>query len=85
MEGVIVNFRGSRRTKHNTQMIISVESVKTREAALKLEGKQAVWLSPAGKEIKGKITKAHGNSGAFRVKFEKGMPGQSISTKVRIS
>ena len=28
--------------------------------------------------------KEHGNKGAVRVKFEKGLPGQAISTKVKI-
>ena len=38
----------------------------------------------AGKEIKGKITKEHGSNGCVRVLFERGMPGQSIGTKLDI-
>jgi len=49
-----------------------------------LVGKEVVWKSPKGKEIKGKVTKDHGNSGALKVLFETGMPGQSLSTKVEI-
>ena len=32
----------------------------------------------------GQITAAHGNSGALRVRFDSGMPGQSIGTKVAV-
>jgi large subunit ribosomal protein L35Ae len=43
-----------------------------------------VWVSPAKKELKGEIKGAHGNNGAVRVKWERGMPGQSIGTKVEV-
>jgi hypothetical protein len=35
--------------------------------------------SPAGKEIRGKISDAHGNKGLVRAIFEKGLPGQAIN------
>lgn len=84
MEGTIANFRGGRHTKHNSQMIVVVKGVDKKDKASDLIGKTAVWTSPAKKEIKGKITAAHGNSGAVRVKFETGMPGQAIGQKIRI-
>ncbi|MEK6953238.1 MAG: 50S ribosomal protein L35ae [Nanoarchaeota archaeon] len=84
MEGVIVNFRGGKHTKYDNHMIIQIESVKDRENAKKLVGKTVVWKSPAGKEIKGKVSNMHGNSGCIRAIFEKGMPGQAISQKVMV-
>lgn len=84
MEGIIVNFRRGRTTQKTNHMIINVNSVDSKEKAAKLVGKIAVWKSPAGKEIKGKVASAHGNKGAVRVIFEKGMPGQSIGQKVMI-
>ena len=83
MEGTIVNFRGSHKTKSDNHMIIFVNSINTKEKAQKLIGSEVSWKSPAGKEIKGKVANAHGNSGAVRIIFEKGMPGQSIGTKVK--
>ena len=65
-------------------MIVYLKDSDSRETASALVGKSVVWKSPAGKEINGKIASAHGNKGAIRVIFEKGMPGQSISTKVEI-
>ncbi|MBI2499370.1 50S ribosomal protein L35ae [Candidatus Woesearchaeota archaeon] len=84
MEGVIVNFRGGKHTKYDNHMIIQISSVKDRENAKKLVGKTVVWKSPAGKEIKGKVSNMHGNSGCIRAIFEKGMPGQAISQKVMV-
>ena len=84
MEGVIVNFRGSRRVKSTNQMIVEVSSIDDKEKASKLVGKKVTWKTSAGKELKGKIASAHGNSGALRVIFETGMPGQSIGKKVAI-
>ncbi len=65
-------------------MIINANGVDNRDKAAKLVGKAVVWKSPAGKEIKGSVRSAHGNKGALRVLFEKGMPGQSLMSKVKI-
>ena len=84
MEGIIVNFRGSRRVKKGNHMIVEVNGVDDKEKASKLVGKKVVWKSPAGKQISGKIASAHGNSGALRVIFETGMPGQSVGSEVKL-
>jgi len=65
-------------------MIICIDGINNREKASKLIDKEVVWKSPAGKELKGKVASAHGNKGAIRVIFERGMPGQSLGTKVEI-
>lgn len=84
MEGTIVNYRLSRHRQTTNHMVIEIESIDTRAKAEPLVGKEVIWKSPKGKEIKGKISSAHGNKGAIRVIFEKGMPGQSLATKVEI-
>lgn len=84
MQALILNFRGGLHTKYDNHMIMKVPDVDTREAAIKLKEKTVVWKSPKGKVIKGTIANAHGNKGVVRVIFEKGMPGQSIGTKVEI-
>ena len=84
MEGVIKNFRRGRTTQKTNHMIVYLDEVKKRDKASELVGKQVVWKSPAGKEINGKVASAHGNKGAVRVIFEKGLPGQSLGTKVEI-
>ena len=84
MEAVIVNFRGSRRVKKGNHMIVEAKGIESRDTASELVGKKVVWKTSAGKAINGKIASIHGNSGALRVIFETGMPGQSIGTKVLI-
>jgi len=84
MNGIIVNFRGSKHRKKGNQMVILPEGCDTKEKASKLIGKTVIWESPAKKVIKGKITNTHGNKGAVRALFEKGMPGQAIASKIKI-
>lgn len=84
MKATVMNFRRGRHRQTTNQMILAVEGVDSREKAARLVGKKVVWKSPAGREIKGEIKSAHGGKGAVRALFEKGMPGQSISTKAEI-
>ena len=65
-------------------LIVKPEGISKKEDAVKLIGKSVVWKSPAGKEIKGKVAKEHGNSGAIRAIFEKGLPGQAVTTSVEV-
>lgn len=87
MKGVIVNFRGSFKTKIGNQMVIIINNISSVDKAKTLVGKTVVWTSPgkAKKQIKGKITSTHGGNGAVRVLFETGMPGQSIGQEVDIN
>lgn len=84
MKAIIVNFRGGRHTQLGNQMVVLIEGVTTKDKATSLIGKGVIWTSPAKKEIKGKITAIHGNKGAVRVHFERGMPGQSVGKTVTV-
>ena len=84
MEGIISNFRRGRHTQHTDQMIVEIKGMDKKDKRKELVGKKVVWTSPGKKTITGIIKRFHGNKGALRVKFEKGMPGQAIGTKVKI-
>ena len=88
MEGQIVAFRGSHHTPRvGNHLIVLPAGIDNREKAIALEGKKVVWHNPEGKnkvEISGYVSKAHGGKGAVRVIFERGLPGQSLATKVEI-
>ncbi|MFX1339727.1 MAG: 50S ribosomal protein L35ae [Promethearchaeota archaeon] len=85
MEGVIANYRRGRHTVHLKQCIIVFPNIKTRKEANKMIGRTVVWISPTGKELKGIISRAHGNNGAVRAIFKKaGLPGQALGTKIKI-
>lgn len=87
MEGLIMNFRRGKHHTYKRQMIIRVDSVSDKEKANSLVGKKAVWISPGKekKEIVGVVNAPHGSKGYVRIVFERGMPGQAIGTKVKIS
>ncbi len=82
--GKVVQFRRGRHIIHEKHMLIEVTGVNSKEEASKLIGKSVSWTSPAGKLIKGKVSGAHGNKGVVRAIFEKGLPGQSVTTDVDI-
>lgn len=85
MKGVIVNFRRGRTTQKDNQMVVKVESVADKKKASSLVGKTVTFTTESGKkQIKGKISAAHGNKGAVRVLFETGMPGQAIGKQVSV-
>ena len=84
MEGTLVNYRRGRQTMRGNQMIVRVDGYETRAKAAQLIGKRVLWHTPAKKEIAGKVVGVHGNSGAVRARFNRGMPGQAIGTKVTI-
>ncbi len=84
-EGRIIQFRRGRKTIIEKHFLIEIKGVSTRKEAEKLVGKEVVWSSPAGKKITGKISGAHGNRGVVRAIFEKGLPGQAVTTRVEIN
>lgn len=84
MNGVIVNYKSGKHTQTTNQMIVQAESVSSREEASKLVGKKVIY-NTGKKDITGEVRSAHGNSGALRVLFETGMPGQALGKKVSIN
>jgi len=80
----VIQFRRGRKTVHERHFLIEIEKISTKKDAEKFIGKEVSWKSPAGKIIKGKISSSHGNKGLVRAIFEKGLPGQAITTEVEI-
>lgn len=85
MEGVIVNYRQGKHTQKDNHMVVEVQGYDSKDKASELVGKEAIFTSTAGKELKGKVASAHGNKGCVRVVFESGMPGQSLGKKVQLN
>ena len=79
MKGIIIQFRRGRKTVHERHYLLDL-GLKDRAEAKKYAGKEVEWKSPAGKIIKGKISDAHGNNGVLRAIFERGLPGQAITS-----
>ena len=83
-KGKVIQFRMGRHTIHEKHFIIEIDGVSTRKEAEKWVGKEVEWKSPAGKIIMGKVSGAHGGHGLVRAIFEKGLPGQALTTKVEV-
>lgn len=83
MKGVICNYKRGRKTYTGNQLILVIEGVNNRKEAEKLKGKKVIYNTEK-KEIIGEIRAAHGNKGAVRVLFSRGMPGQALGKKVDV-
>lgn len=84
MKGIVVQFRRGRHRISEKQYLLDL-GFKNKEEAKKAKGKQVIWTSPAGKKIEGKISDSHGNKGLVRAIFEKGLPGQAVTTEVEVN
>ena len=82
--GKIIQFRRGKHTIHERHFLIEIDKVDKKDKAKEFVGKEVIWTSPAKKIIKGKIAATHGNKGVVRAIFEKGLPGQAVTTKVEI-
>ena len=83
MKGIVVQFRRGRHRIHERHYLLDI-GLQSRVEAKKMAGKEVIWKSPAGKHINGRISDAHGNKGIVRAIFEKGLPGQAVTTEVEV-
>jgi large subunit ribosomal protein L35Ae len=84
MKATVLSYRRGIHTMHGNQLLLEIEGVDSRELASRYIGKRVIWISPAKKQIFGKITTTHGNNGVVRARFPKGLPGTVVSTKIEI-
>ena len=83
MEGVILGYRRGSTTQNVNQVLLDFGFKDIKEAE-SIIGKEVVWVSPGGKQIKGKIIALHGKSGIVRAKFTPNLPGQAKTTRVKL-
>lgn len=84
VEGKIIQFRRGRKTIIEKHFLIEIKGISNRKEAEKMVGKEVIWSSPSGKKITGKISAPHGGKGLVRAIFERGLPGQAVTTKVEV-
>jgi len=82
-KGIVVQFRRGRHRIHERHYLLDL-GLANREEAAKMKGKYVEWKSVGGKVINGKISDAHGNKGLVRAIFEKGLPGQAITSYIEV-
>ncbi|MEM5878536.1 MAG: 50S ribosomal protein L35ae [Candidatus Aenigmatarchaeota archaeon] len=83
MEGVVLGYRRGSTTQNVNQVLIDFGLENDKKAA-EILGKEVIWTSPSGKQIKGKIIAVHGKKGVVRAKFTPNLPGQAKSTRVKL-
>ena len=83
MKGMVIQFRRGRHRIHEKQFLLDF-GMKNKQEAEKMTGKVVEWKSASGKTIKGKIGGAHGSKGLVRAVFEKGLPGQAVTSEVEM-
>ncbi len=84
MTGTIMNFRMGKHTQHPKHILIKFEEYDDDKKAAKLIGREVVWETSSGKQIRGKIVSTHGRKGVVRAIFTKGLPGDAIGTQLKI-
>ena len=86
MEAIVVNYRRGRHRQYTNQLVLEVKDYDKREKARHLIGKKVSWISPGKlkRMVNGQIKNTHGNKGAVRASFERGLPGQIIGKKINI-
>ena len=67
------------------EMLVEIEGADTKAKASAYIGRKVVWKTPSGKSIYGTITHPHGGHGVVRVRFSKGMPGESLGKKAKVA
>ncbi len=80
--GIIINYRRGPKSQRNQECLLKVLDIEPMESS-KLIGWKVGWPYDEPR-VFGMISKTHGRTGTLRVKFKKGVPGQALSTKVRI-
>lgn len=81
--GIIKNFRLGSGTQKSGHYVITVEGYDKKKASA-LIGRGVAWKTDSGRFIHGKINGVHGDKGALKAQFSRGLPGQAIGTEVLI-
>jgi large subunit ribosomal protein L35Ae len=79
--GVVQNYRRGPKSQRNQECLIKVLDTESKGA--NLIGLKVGWPQDEPR-LFGTILKSHGKTGTLRVKFKKGLPGQALSTYVKI-
>jgi len=81
--GIIQNYRKGPKSQRNQECLIKVLGVDSSDFS-RFIGWKVGW--PFKDSIlTGIILKTHGRTGSLRAKFKKGLPGQALGTKVKIT
>ncbi len=78
MHATIVGFRGTKRNMYNEYCVIHIDD----KNPARFIGRKVIFRTPANRTIKGKIIRQHGKD--LLAKFDRGLPGFALGSKVEV-
>jgi len=81
--GIATSYRRGPKTQRSRELILLIPGVKTGRDASKFIGRSVECRLP-GRILTGRILRTHGRSGGVLARFNSGVPGQIIGSKVTI-
>lgn len=94
IDGAILGYKRGLRTQDNSQSLIKIKGVDSKEDTEFYLGKRIAYItkvsvvgSKTGSKYRvnwGKVRRAHGGNGVVRCKFARDLPPQSIGGRVRV-
>lgn len=92
VKGVFTGYIGGKKNQHEQTALVQLQNVNAKEDTAFYLGKRLAYIYKGTKADKagskyrviwGKVTRAHGNSGTVRAKFNKNLPPQAMGRRVR--
>eukprot|EP00499_Haloplacidia_sp_CaronLabIsolate_P006202 CAMPEP_0196779058 /NCGR_PEP_ID=MMETSP1104-20130614/6158_1 /TAXON_ID=33652 /ORGANISM="Cafeteria sp., Strain Caron Lab Isolate" /LENGTH=111 /DNA_ID=CAMNT_0042149233 /DNA_START=78 /DNA_END=413 /DNA_ORIENTATION=+ len=92
VKGVVVSYKRSKVVQYNHTNLIKIQGVNQRSDTDFYLGKRVAYIykapvsstGPKFRCIWGKVTRAHGNGGVVRAKFQHNLPTRALGAPVRI-
>ncbi|KAF9192344.1 60S ribosomal protein L33A [Haplosporangium sp. Z 767] len=92
-KGRVLGFKRAKRNQRPDISLVQIEGVKTAADTEFYLGKRVAFVYRAKREVNGskirciwgRITRAHGGSGAVKARFRNNLPAKSFGASVRVS
>ncbi|KAG9394596.1 Ribosomal protein L35A [Carpediemonas membranifera] len=87
VKGTVLGYKRTRTIQRPSSTLLQLEGVNVKEDTGFYLGKRVCYVYKVGREsrcIWGRITRAHGNSGVVRARFQHNLPPQSFGATVRV-
>lgn len=76
--------RGLKSKQRNNQILLQIDSVRSRDQASQYIGKSIIWPSPSKQQYRGRIVGLHGRHGTLKVLMKKVPPSLAIGASIHI-